>query len=61
MGEVCVLTGDRGEAMNWESRESSPIRRAYELNNQSPISSGLRETQILLSFCGLDHVVKDSG
>lgn len=56
----CMLTGIYGRGVYWPLRMSSPIRRANELTNQSVIPSGLRDLQIVLLLCGLDHLVQGS-
>lgn len=36
----------------------SPIRKAYEMKNQSPALNGLFDLQIVLLSCGLEHLDK---
>lgn len=46
--------------VHWTPRMSNPIQRPHELNNQSPAPSELRDPQIVLLPCGLDHSVNSS-
>lgn len=42
------------------NRMFSPIHRANELANQSPVRTGLRDPLIFLLSCGLDHLIEGS-
>lgn len=57
----CMLTGICGKEMYLASRMSSSIRTAHDLSNQSPVSNGLRDLQVVLLPCRLDRLIKCSG
>lgn len=54
---VSVCSG----VMHWATGMSSPIRRGYEPNNQSPGPSGFRDPQAALLPRKLDHLFRGSG
>lgn len=65
LGATCkaygrMLTGIRG-GVCWSPRMSSPVRKAHDLNNQSPIPSGLHNQHIAFLPRGLECLVKGLG
>lgn len=56
-----MLIGIHGGQDYWEPRMSSSIQRTYELTNQVPDTSGLRDSHIVLLPCVLCHLTKGLG
>lgn len=57
----CIFSGICGPGVYWAPGMSSPILRMYKLDNQLPVSSGLRDHQVILLHCRLDYLVKGLG
>lgn len=53
-----MLTGARGERVDWVPRISSPIQMTHKLNYQSPVPSGLHDLRNVLLPCRLDRLVR---
>lgn len=59
--QTAVPTGKRSERAYWAPRTLSSVRRTYKLNTPPWPPSGLRDTQMILVPCALDHLVLPSG